>query len=88
MTTITEHLHIVRDSAILAGEPIIKSTRTPVRAIVEMWRLGIPPEEIPTHLPHLTLGQVFNALSFYSENQDEIQRFIEANRIPPDACHE
>ena len=33
------------------GEPIITGTRTPVRAIVELWRLGVAPEEIPSRLP-------------------------------------
>jgi uncharacterized protein (DUF433 family) len=41
----TEHCHIVRNSEILGGEPIIRGTRTPVRAIVEMWRIGVSPEE-------------------------------------------
>ena len=57
-------------------------TRTPVRAIVELWRQGIAPEEIPTHLPHLTLAQVFDALSYYSDHQSEINQHIERNRIP------
>jgi uncharacterized protein (DUF433 family) len=67
----TEHLYIVTDDQILGGEPIIDGTRTPVRAIVELWRQGIAPETIPAHLPHLTLAQVFDALSYYSDHQDE-----------------
>jgi uncharacterized protein (DUF433 family) len=63
----TEQPYIVTDEHILSGEPIIKGTRTPVRAIVESWRLGIPPEELPHHLPHLTLAQVFAALSYYCD---------------------
>jgi len=82
MTTATEHCYIEADDQILGGEPIIKGTRTPVRAIVELWRLGVAPEEIPNHLPHLTLAQVFDALSYYSDHQDEIQAFIERNRVP------
>jgi uncharacterized protein (DUF433 family) len=78
----TEHLYIVTDDHILSGEPIILGTRTPVRAIVELWRQGIVPETIPTHLPHLTLAQVFDALSYFSDHQDEINRYIERNRIP------
>ncbi len=31
----TAHAYIVTDDQILAGEPIIRGTRTPVRAIVE-----------------------------------------------------
>jgi uncharacterized protein (DUF433 family) len=82
MTTATEHFYIVTDERILSGEPIIKGTRTPVRAIVELWRQGVAPEEINTHLPHLTLAQVFDALSYYSDHQDEINTHIERNRIP------
>jgi uncharacterized protein (DUF433 family) len=82
MTTATEHRYIIRDDQILGGEPIIKGTRTPVRAIVETWRQGVAPEEIPTGLPHLTLAQVFDALSYFSDHPDEIQASIERNRIP------
>ena len=82
MITATEHCYIVTDARILSGEPIIKETRTPVRAIVELWRLGVVPEEIPTRLPHLTVAQVFDALSYYSDHQDEINAYIERNRIP------
>jgi uncharacterized protein (DUF433 family) len=82
MTQTTEHCYVVKDDQILGGEPVVKGTRTPVRAIVEMWRLGVAPEEVPTRLPHLTLAQVFDALSYYSDHQDEINRFIERNRIP------
>ena len=78
----TEHLYIVTDDRILNSEPIIVGTRTPVRAIVELWRQGIAPEMIPGRLPHLTLAQVFDALSFYSDHQEEINQYIEQNRIP------
>jgi uncharacterized protein (DUF433 family) len=82
MSPATENHYIVTNEHILGGEPIINGTRTPVRAIVEMWRMGVAPEEIPMHLPHLSLAQVFNALSYYSDHQDEINRYIERNRIP------
>ncbi|MGD1907159.1 MAG: DUF433 domain-containing protein [Leptolyngbyaceae cyanobacterium] len=82
MVQATEHCYIVRNDEILNGEPIIKGTRTPVRAIVEMWRLGVSPEEIPQRLPHLKLSQVFDALSYYLDHQSEINEYIERNRIP------
>lgn len=84
MIQITENRYIVRNDEILSGEPIIKGTRTPIRAIVETWRQGVSPEEIPNLLPHLTLAQVFDALSYYSEHQEEINKHIERNRIPDD----
>ena len=80
----TKHRYVISNDDILAGEPIIEGSRTPVRAIVELWRLGVLPEEIPTHLPHLSIAQVFDALSYYSDHQDEINVYIERNHIPDD----
>lgn len=82
MTDATGHRSSVRDKDILSGEPITEGTRTPVRAIVELWRIGIAPEAIPAHLPHLTLAQVFDALSYYVDHQDAINQHIERSRIP------
>ena len=85
--TRTEHCYVVRDTGILSGEPIVRGTRTPVRAIVELWRMGHTPEEIPSALPHLSLAAVFDALSYYSDHQDEINEHIERNRVSPDLLH-
>lgn len=82
MTTATANRYIVTDKSILGGEPIITGTRTPVRAIVELWRMGTGPEEITARLPHLTLAQIFDALSYYSDHQEEINAYIERNRVP------
>ncbi|MBN3870369.1 MAG: DUF433 domain-containing protein [Nostoc sp. JL33] len=67
MVQATEYFYVVKDEHILGGEPIIKGTCTSVRAIAETWRMGVFPEEIPQGLPHLTLVQVFDALSYYSD---------------------
>lgn len=87
MPAATEYKYIVRDNEILGGEPVIKGTRTAVRAIVESWRLGLSPEEIVIHMPHLTLAQVFEALSCYCDHQEEINEYIEKNQIPSDKIH-
>lgn len=87
MTTATEHTYIVRDPSILGGEPIIKGTRTPVRAIVESWRGGIPIEEITIHLPHLSMAHVFDALSYFSDHSAEVMSYIEKNRIEERETH-
>ena len=78
----TEHPYIVREEQILSGEPIVKGTRTPVRAIVELWRLGYAREEIPRSLPHVSPAAVFDALSYFSDHKDEIITYIERNRVP------
>lgn len=87
MDTTVAYRYITTDEKILSGEPIIKGTRTSVRTIVENWRLGYAPEEVPTHLPHLTLAQIFEALSYYSDNQVEINAYIERNRFPKEMMH-
>jgi uncharacterized protein (DUF433 family) len=79
-----QHIYIVRDPAILRNEPIIRGTRTPVRAIVEHWKFGDSPETIVRKLPHLRLAQVFDALSYYDDHRAEIEQFIAANRVPVD----
>ena len=87
MTTTTKHRYIVRDDGILGGEPIVTGTRTPVRAIVETWRLGVSPEEMLSHFPHLTLAQVFDALSYYADHQAEIQGYMRRNQVPDALVH-
>ncbi|MSQ14661.1 MAG: DUF433 domain-containing protein [Dehalococcoidia bacterium] len=82
MITQTEHHYIVRTDGILSGEPIVRGTRTPVRAVAELWRLGYTPEDIAISLPHLTLAAIFDALSYYSDHQREINEYIERNRVP------
>ncbi|MEC4985644.1 MAG: DUF433 domain-containing protein [Oscillatoria sp. PMC 1068.18] len=87
MTTKAVSRYITRNPKILNSEPIIIGTRTSVRAIVGLWRNGTPPEEIPLQYPQLTLAQVFDALSFYLDNQAEINSYIEQNHIPDNLIH-
>lgn len=87
MLSNTTSRYVTRNLEILSGEPIIIGTRTSVRSIVGLWRLGTMPEEILSHLPHLTLAQVFDALSFYLDNQAEINEYIEQNRVPDELVH-
>jgi uncharacterized protein (DUF433 family) len=79
MTIETGNRHIVRDPDILGGEPIVRGTRVPVRAIAETWRTGVGAEEIQAHFPHLTQAQVFQALAYFSDNRDEILEHIARN---------
>ncbi len=46
----TDYPYIMRDEHILGGEPLIKGTRTPGRAIVKHWKFGDSPEEIARKL--------------------------------------
>ena len=77
----TIHSEITSDLAIRGGEPVLSGTATPVRAVAELWNQGKAPEEIPVHLPHLSLQQVFAALHYYTSHRQEIDAFIAANQI-------
>ncbi len=87
MAIMLEHPYVTNDTHLVGGEPIIRGSKTTVRAVVELWRLGTPPEEIPQHLPHLHLAQIFDALSYYSDHQTEINRYIELNHVPDHLVH-
>ena len=69
--------YVTRDPEILQGEPIIAETQVAVRDIVVLWKSGVKPEEISQKLLHLvTAAQVFDAISFYLDNQSEINERI------------
>ena len=38
--------------------------------------MGYAPEEIPIGLPHLSLAAVFDALSYYCDHREEINKHI------------
>ena len=80
METITAYKYIVKKSD--THEPIIQETRISVRDVVEHWKMGSSPEEIPSIYPHITLAQVFEALAYYQDNKEEIEKYIEQNKVP------
>ena len=71
----TTHPYIIRDSAIYGGEPIVEGTRTGVRHVILLFQSGKDPEEIAS-IHHLTLAQVYDALSYYYDNEAEIEHSI------------
>jgi uncharacterized protein (DUF433 family) len=76
----TTHPYVTQVDGVAGGKPVITGTRTPVRSIVAYHRMGNTPEEIQVKLPHLSLAQIYDALSFYYDHQTEIDADIEANR--------
>lgn len=41
--------------------------------------MGSTPEEIQIKLPHLNLAQIYDALSYYYDHKDEIDRDIDSD---------
>jgi len=77
----TEHPYIVRVPGIASGEPIIKGTRVPVRAIVLHYKASETLEDILEAYPHVPPAAVFDAISYYLDHQEEIEALIEENRL-------
>jgi len=78
---ITEYRYITRVPGVCGGRPIIKGTRTPVKAIIGYYKLGLSVEEILEGLPHLTPAQVYEALSYYHDHQAEIEQDIQEGQV-------
>jgi uncharacterized protein (DUF433 family) len=58
----------------------IAGTQVRVQDVYGLSRQGLSPDEIAQNLPHLTLGQVHAALSYFHDHQDDILREIEEAR--------
>jgi len=79
--TRTEHPHIVRLSDAAGGIPTIVGTRISVAFIVGQLRAGDTPQDILASYHHLQPAAVYDAISFYYDHQDEIDRFIDENTL-------
>jgi len=77
MYTKVIHPYIDSKPGIGEGKPIISGTRTRVANIVAYHKLGLSPEELAREFPHLSLSQIYDALSYYYENQEAIDREID-----------
>ncbi|MCF6147591.1 MAG: DUF433 domain-containing protein [Candidatus Kuenenia sp.] len=73
----TQHRYIEKDPGKYEGKAIIKGTRIPVASIVNHYRSGMGIEEILDGYPALTPAQLFDALSYYFDNKEEIDKEFE-----------
>jgi len=76
----TEHFHIALDKNICGGRPIIKGTRISIANIAGYYLMGLSPEEIQRELPHLHLAQIYDALAYYLDHRETIDRDREEDR--------
>ncbi|MBI3247093.1 MAG: DUF433 domain-containing protein [Deltaproteobacteria bacterium] len=72
----SNHPYVERKKKVCGGRPVIRGTRFPVSSIVWNHKLGFTVEEILREFPHLTPAQVYDALSYYSDHQPEIEEEI------------
>ena len=81
------HPHVERRSGVQGGRPVIKGTRFPVSSIVQNHRRGLSVDEILREFPHLMPTQVYDALSYYYDHREQVDREIqEATDLEGAAC--
>ncbi|MBM3238985.1 DUF433 domain-containing protein [Candidatus Poribacteria bacterium] len=74
------HPYITQKEGICGGKPIIAGTRIKVAQIaIEYDQMGLTGDAIIQAHPHLNLAQVYDALSYYYDNIEEIEADIRAN---------
>lgn len=73
----TDHPHIVKVRGVGSGEPVILGTRIMVRTVVEQYRLGSSVEDILWDFPQLSSAQIHDALSYYHDHKEEMDRLLE-----------
>lgn len=71
-----EHPHIVLREGVQGGSPVVKGTRIPVSTIIIRYRQGHDVDEILSMYPQLTPAQVYDALSYFYDYQEELEREI------------
>ncbi|MCI0746717.1 MAG: DUF433 domain-containing protein [Verrucomicrobia subdivision 3 bacterium] len=69
---------IVRTPEVRDGKPHIAGTGISVHRLVRWYKQGYNPEQIADEYAHLTLAQVYAALSYYHANQADIEAELAA----------
>jgi len=77
MATNIAHPYIEEKQGVGRGRFIIKGTRTRVKNLVAYYKLGYTPDELAREFPHLSLSKIYDALSFYHDHVEEIDKEIE-----------
>jgi uncharacterized protein (DUF433 family) len=71
----TLYAHIALDEA---GTPIISGTTTKViELVLDKSAYGWGAEELHLQHPHLSLGQIYSALAYYWDHQDQLDADIQ-----------
>ncbi len=74
------HPYVEKARMTSGWRPVIKGTRIPVSIIISYTRIGQTPEILAREIiPHVSLAEIYDALSYYHDHPAEIEREIEEN---------
>jgi uncharacterized protein (DUF433 family) len=67
---------IIRTPDVCGDRPRIADTSVTVGRIATLWKSGQNAEEIAREIEHLSLAQVYAALTYYHANREEIDQIL------------
>ena len=75
-----EHPYVFRKEGLAGGAPVVAGTKFPVRSVVQyVIRQGMTPEELVREFPQLSLPKIYDALSYYYDHREELDREMAEN---------
>ena len=75
-----DHAYVEVVEKITGSQAMLEGTRVPISIVIGYLRMGETPESLVENiLPHLTLAQVYDALSYYYDHQDQIEQEMAEN---------
>ncbi len=80
MTTVYEHITFDRSQAPV----IVGTTMKVIELVLDKLAYGWSPEELRFQHPELSMGQVYSALAYYSDHQEELDREIDRRLLETD----
>ena len=79
---------IVRTPGLHGGVPHIVGKGITVRRIVSWYQRGLMPEEIAHRIGHVTLAEVYAALTYYHANREEIEADLQQEALMAQALEQ
>lgn len=84
----TKYPHIASDPAVLEGRPCIIGTQIRVTDVATALDEGKKAVELPEYFkaaPHLlSMGEIYSALAYFSDNEGELARVQAADKVIAD----
>jgi len=75
-----KHPYVMKVKEVCGGRATIEGTRIPVWIIIGWLERGYTPELIQKDIyPHLTLAQIYDAISYYYDNKEEVDQDLKEN---------
>lgn len=72
---------IIHDPRVHGGEPVIRGTRVPVRAVVVAWRAEPAMAAMLAAYPRLSEADIVEALAYYDAHRGEVDARIRAQSL-------